>query len=341
MVPLAECRGRHPHPTAKDPSANARNSHYARGRTSCSSMTSRPTCWHSKPYSTAWATASSSRPRPGEEAPATPRGPPLRRRPPRPPDARPQRVRDGPADAGGRPHPSHPGHLLVRRRGGRTSLVAEAYDLGAVDYLVKPLVPDVLRAKAAVFVDLFRTGERVRALERRDRERAEAAMRETEVRFERFMAAPPRPGVDQGPSPAGTGTRTTPPLRAFGPRRGGPVRSDRRRRLPRGPGGRFSGERHRQVASGDPAGVQTVETLTHPDGAVRHSARQASSRSPAPTAARALGRRGSDPRRHRPAAGRGGPCGRPRSGRRSSAGPPGSGSGTATCRSTSSSGTTG
>src|SRR5688572_21432810 len=32
--------------------------------------------------------------------------------------------------------------------------VVEAYRLGAVDFLVKPFVPDVLRAKAAVFVDL-------------------------------------------------------------------------------------------------------------------------------------------------------------------------------------------
>jgi CheY-like chemotaxis protein len=65
--------------------------------------------------------------------------------------------------------------------------VVEAYKLGAVDYLVKPLEPEVLRAKVAVFVDLFRKGERVRALERRERERAEAALRETERRFAQFM----------------------------------------------------------------------------------------------------------------------------------------------------------
>jgi two-component system, cell cycle sensor histidine kinase and response regulator CckA len=58
--------------------------------------------------------------------------------------------------------------------------VAEAYRLGAVDYLLKPLVPDVLRAKVAVFVDLYRKGERVRQLEQRGRARAEAALRETE-----------------------------------------------------------------------------------------------------------------------------------------------------------------
>lgn len=48
--------------------------------------------------------------------------------------------------------------------------VAEAYRLGAVDYLLKPLVPEILRAKVAVFVELFRRGERVRELERREGE---------------------------------------------------------------------------------------------------------------------------------------------------------------------------
>src|SRR5579883_3198270 len=49
--------------------------------------------------------------------------------------------------------------------------VTEAYRLGAVDYLVKPLAPDILRAKVAVFVDLFRKAERVRELEREAAER--------------------------------------------------------------------------------------------------------------------------------------------------------------------------
>jgi diguanylate cyclase (GGDEF)-like protein/PAS domain S-box-containing protein len=37
-----------------------------------------------------------------------------------------------------------------------------AYTLGAVDFLFTPLVPDVLRAKVAVFVDLFEQSERLR-----------------------------------------------------------------------------------------------------------------------------------------------------------------------------------
>lgn len=43
----------------------------------------------------------------------------------------------------------------------------EAYALGAVDFLTKPVVPAVLKAKVAVFVDLYRSKEELRAAERR------------------------------------------------------------------------------------------------------------------------------------------------------------------------------
>jgi PAS domain S-box-containing protein len=56
--------------------------------------------------------------------------------------------------------------------------VLEAYQLGAVDYLVKPLVPEVVRAKVAGFVELFQKSEQIkqqaeqlRLLERREFER--------------------------------------------------------------------------------------------------------------------------------------------------------------------------
>ncbi len=55
--------------------------------------------------------------------------------------------------------------------------VAEAYALGAVDYLVKPVAPEVLRAKVSVFADLARKTETVRRqaelLRRAERERSE------------------------------------------------------------------------------------------------------------------------------------------------------------------------
>jgi signal transduction histidine kinase len=70
--------------------------------------------------------------------------------------------------------------------------VAEAYSLGAVDYLVKPLVPVILRAKVSGFVELFRKteqvrrqGERLREMERQefDRRMAEERLRQTEERY--------------------------------------------------------------------------------------------------------------------------------------------------------------
>jgi len=58
------------------------------------------------------------------------------------------------------------------------SCVFEGYSHGAVDYLVKPLDPEILRAKVSVFVDLWKKGELIkrqesllRAQERRELER--------------------------------------------------------------------------------------------------------------------------------------------------------------------------
>jgi signal transduction histidine kinase len=70
--------------------------------------------------------------------------------------------------------------------------VAEAYELGAVDYLVKPLVPVILRAKVTVFVELFRKTEQVKRqmeqlqeLERQEFERrmTEENLRQSEERY--------------------------------------------------------------------------------------------------------------------------------------------------------------
>jgi signal transduction histidine kinase len=68
----------------------------------------------------------------------------------------------------------------------------EAYSLGAVDFLVKPLVPEILRSKVAVFVELYhkteevkRQGELLREMEHREFERrlAEEKLRQTEERY--------------------------------------------------------------------------------------------------------------------------------------------------------------
>src|SRR4051794_14104656 len=61
----------------------------------------------------------------------------------------------------------------------------QAYTLGAVDYLLKPLQPVILRAKVAGFVELHQKTERIRQLERQEFERklAEESLRQSEQRF--------------------------------------------------------------------------------------------------------------------------------------------------------------
>jgi signal transduction histidine kinase/DNA-binding response OmpR family regulator len=76
------------------------------------------------------------------------------------------------------------------------SLIYRAYSVGAVDYLIKPIDPDVVRAKVGVFVDLYRKTQQIRRQEQKLREaerlRGEQALREqrrlTEERH-RFLAS--------------------------------------------------------------------------------------------------------------------------------------------------------
>jgi serine phosphatase RsbU (regulator of sigma subunit) len=78
--------------------------------------------------------------------------------------------------------------IFVTAIGGSEAHVARGYSAGAVDYLFKPIVPDTLRSKVAVFVELFRKaeevrlqGEQLRELERRAHEaRLVAAQHELE-----------------------------------------------------------------------------------------------------------------------------------------------------------------
>ena len=70
--------------------------------------------------------------------------------------------------------------------------VSRGYSLGAVDYILTPIVPEILRAKVSVFVDLFRKTAQIKrqAEERTDFIRAEAARVEAEAARERsaFLA---------------------------------------------------------------------------------------------------------------------------------------------------------
>ena len=66
--------------------------------------------------------------------------------------------------------------------------VSRGYSLGAVDYILTPVVPEILRAKIAVFVDLFKKTEQVKrqAEEREKFIREQAARAEAEARQERL-----------------------------------------------------------------------------------------------------------------------------------------------------------
>ena len=72
----------------------------------------------------------------------------------------------------------------------------KAYSLGAVDFLVRPLIPVVVRAKVAGFVELFEKTEQIKheteQLRQRDRREFEerlaeenARSQESELRFRR------------------------------------------------------------------------------------------------------------------------------------------------------------
>lgn len=56
--------------------------------------------------------------------------------------------------------------------------ISKAYSLGAVDYLLKPLVPQIVRAKVAVFVELFQKTEDLRQMQRAEFERRLAEERQ-------------------------------------------------------------------------------------------------------------------------------------------------------------------
>jgi signal transduction histidine kinase len=62
---------------------------------------------------------------------------------------------------------------------------ARGYQLGAVDYILSPIVPEILRSKVRVFVELYRAQRRAQALARVEAERAAA---EEATRRSEFLA---------------------------------------------------------------------------------------------------------------------------------------------------------
>ncbi|HYF14077.1 MAG TPA: ATP-binding protein [Phycisphaerales bacterium] len=75
----------------------------------------------------------------------------------------------------------------------------KGYDLGAVDYIPVPIIPEVLRAKVAIFADLHRKSEELKRLNQelerrvadrtRDLEESHARLRESEHRFQQIAHA--------------------------------------------------------------------------------------------------------------------------------------------------------
>lgn len=90
-----------------------------------------------------------------------------------------------------RPRSRHTPIIFLTAISKEEEYVFEGYSAGAVDYMFKPLNPDILRSKVSVFVDLYltgmqlhRQGELLRESERRELElRHRAELLESEARF--------------------------------------------------------------------------------------------------------------------------------------------------------------
>jgi PAS domain S-box-containing protein len=90
--------------------------------------------------------------------------------------------------------------IFMTSAGEDMSFIYRAYSVGAVDYLTKPVDPDVLKAKVAIYVELFRKDCRItcqalelRAADRRQREHEAAALViSTERRYRNLADAIPQ-----------------------------------------------------------------------------------------------------------------------------------------------------
>lgn len=61
-----------------------------------------------------------------------------------------------------RPRSEHTPIIFVSAVNDTDNHVSRGYSLGAVDYILTPVVPEILRAKVAVFVDLYRKTEQIK-----------------------------------------------------------------------------------------------------------------------------------------------------------------------------------
>lgn len=83
--------------------------------------------------------------------------------------------------------------LFLTAINAESTSIFKGYATGAVDYLLKPFDPEILRSKVSVFVDLYQRGEMIKqqAALLRKRER-EALARESELRFQGLTDSMPQ-----------------------------------------------------------------------------------------------------------------------------------------------------
>jgi PAS domain S-box-containing protein len=74
-----------------------------------------------------------------------------------------------------RPSTEHTPIIFVTSMSQSENHIARGYQLGAVDYILTPIVPQILRSKVAVFVELYKRTEEIRRQGERLRELEEAA----------------------------------------------------------------------------------------------------------------------------------------------------------------------
>ena len=153
--------------------------------------------------------------------------------------------------------------------------VDQAYSLGAVDYLVKPLVPVILRAKVTGFVDIFQKAVRLRQLERERFEQklheesrlAEEKLRATEQRFVGFMQH--LPGLAWIKDMQGRYVYANDAaMKVFGRPQSHLYGKTDDEVFPPETAARFKENDQQALAS---SGIQVIETLKHDDGLIHHS----------------------------------------------------------------------
>ena len=86
-----------------------------------------------------------------------------------------------------RPRTEHTPIIFVTAVSATETHVSRGYELGAVDYIFQPVVPDVLRAKVSAFIDLFRKGREIQRKEQWLRTEAERRAAQAETRLHTLL----------------------------------------------------------------------------------------------------------------------------------------------------------